>query len=529
MLGEDTIRYSIARTIFRPALRVRRALKKSLRSQKTHAPIVLHEPERFPLNYSKTSNDLGFLNAGAPKVHSEVAVVAVNEMGTNSDVLVGTLNEVLDVTPATWLFLIDVSHTAEDRALTLTTLLRAAKDNHDVVFADEDVVSPAKPLLKSPAVGPHTLLSYNVVGRPALLRVSALKEVSGFRSGTGWAFEHDLYLRLQENGATFKHVPAVLPSGRPVIAFSPSHVDQDTLTVVREAMQRRGIEGSAEVTDFPGVIHWQPAVPSSMPSIDIVIPTRDRVDLVKKCIESIEQRSTYKNWNIIICDNDSVKPETLDYFASTKYSIIPCPGPFNYAKIVNRGIRSSKADYILTLNNDTEVVTPDWLEQLVAMASLPDVSIVGACLLDGEGRREHESIVIAPYPQHLRSDSNYPHRDAFTLAIKDVAAVTGAVQMVNREFWESLGGMDEELHVVMNDVDVCLRSQVDGRHVVYTPYVQLHHEVGASRGNLDPLDDRNRFIRRWDIFGSFVDPYFPESMTLLGEQMYYLPERTAAL
>jgi GT2 family glycosyltransferase len=175
----------------------------------------------------------------------------------------------------------------------------------------------------------------------------------------------------------------------------------------------------------------------------------------------------------------------------------------------------------MTLNNDTVLVTPDWLEIMVGLASLPDVSIVGACLLDQDGRREHESIVIAPYPQHLRTDSNYPHVDEFSAATRDVAAVTGAIQMVRRELWESLGGMDEQLKVTMNDVDICLRSQDDGRHVVYTPDVQLYHHVSSSRGDLDPLDDRNRFIRRWDIFGTFQDPYFPESLLLLGETMYY--------
>ena len=133
-----------------------------------------------------------------------------------------------------------------------------------------------------------------------------------------------------------------------------------------------------------------------------------------------------------------------------------------------------------------------------------------------------ESIVISPYPQHLRTDSNYPHQDQFSRSIRDVAAVTGAVQMVRREFWNSLGGMDERLAVTMNDVDLCLRAQSDTHYVVYTPHVQLIHHVSSSRGSLDPLEDRNRFIRRWDIFGTFKDPFFPEPLLLLGETMYYL-------
>jgi GT2 family glycosyltransferase len=186
-------------------------------------------------------------------------------------------------------------------------------------------------------------------------------------------------------------------------------------------------------------------------------------------------------------------------------------------------VSHSSADYVVTLNNDTILVTPDWLERMVSMATLPHVGFVGACLLDQDGRREHESIIIAPYPQHLRTDSNYPHVDQFTSSVRDVAAVTGAVQMVEREFWNFLGGMDEQLKVTMNDVDICLRSQLEGRHVIYDPDIRLFHHVSSSRGDLDPLEDRNRFIRRWDIFGSFRDPYFPESLLLMGETIYYLP------
>ena len=281
------------------------------------------------------------------------------------------------------------------------------------------------------------------------------------------------------------------------------------------------MEGRGRTGERAGLVRWTLDAPSPAPSIDIIIPTRDRIDLVHQCIDAIEEQTTYPNYSIILLDNDSVEEASLAYFRETKYRVVPCPGPFNYAKIVNRGVDHSSADYVVTLNNDTVVVTPDWLEQLISLASLDDVGIVGACLLDRDGRREHESIVISPYPQHLRTDSNYPHVDNFSLAVRDVAAVTGAVQMVERVFWQHLGGMDEQLAVVMNDVDICLRAQIEGRYVVYTPHVRLYHHVGSSRGDLDPLEDRNRFISRWDIFGSFRDPYFPESLLLLGEKMYF--------
>lgn len=519
MLGENTIRYRLARIVGRPVLKFAKALK-----GQRHVPVAKSDvvaPTYFPHNY-RPNLAAPAATPGEPTPNlADVAVVKVNDEATSVPEQVAELNRVLRSTDATWLFIGDSASSDDATAETLRSLLGRALPHDDVVFADEHGPNPLTPILKSPSVGPHTLLSYNVVGRPALLRVERLRASGGFSPESGRAYEHDAYLRLSEAGATFHHVPVVLDAGRTAQSFASTDLDHDTCVVVQAALDRRGWQGTVEPGHVGGVVRWTLAVPTPAPSVDIVIPTRDRLDLVLQCIEAVETKTTYPNYDIIILDNDSKDPATLAYFATTKYRVVACPGPFNYAHIVNRGISHSTADFVVTLNNDTILVTPDWLERMVGLASLPDVGIVGGCLLDQHGHFEHESIVISPYPQHLRSDSNYPHADQFTAATRDVAAVTGAVQMVEREFWNALGGMDEQLKVTMNDVDICLRSQLEGRHVVYTPDVQLYHHVSSSRGALDPLEDRNRFISRWDIFGSFQDPYFPESLLLLGETMYY--------
>jgi len=520
MLGEDTLRYKLARLVGRPLLRLVRRLRASSPAPQTTAP-TLAKGSYFPNNYRpKAMLQLDVPDASQLAAH-RVSTVVIDQGRAPSSEAISTLDDVVTTSEDEWLFITDATVTAIDRAKSLTALLRVANDGDDVVFADESGINAATPVLKPAAVGPHTLLSYDCVGRPALVRIATLRALGGFRSEAGWAFEHDAYLRLSESGAHFHHLTQVLPAGRPAIASDAAHVGADTRNVVADALERRGIDADVAPGAFATLVEWRVRTPSPAPSIDIIIPTRDRLELVLQCIDAVETKTTYPNFDIIILDNDSAEPATLEYFATTKYRVVPCPGPFNYAHIVNRGIKHSSADYVLTLNNDTILLTPDWLEIMVGLASLPDVSIVGACLLDQHGRREHESIVIAPYPQHLRTDSNYPHADEFSRATRDVAAVTGAIQLVRRDVWESLGGMDEQLKVTMNDVDICLRSQVDDRHVVYTPDVQLVHHVSSSRGSLDPLDDRNRFIRRWDIFGSFRDPYFPESLLLLGETMYY--------
>ncbi len=520
MLGEDTWRYKTARTIFRPPLR---AWRKWRKKEKTRPTLVsaAQATEIYPVNYRPRVTDYSLEYAALNADLSDVAIVEVPHDAKGAHAVIESLNATLNETTAEWFFLCDSSFTADERNYSAARLLAHARLTDDIVFADEAGPNQFAPILKSPGVGPHTLLSYNVVGRPALWRVETLFAAGGFSLDAGWAFEHDAYLRLSERGATFHHLARVLPAGRSTQDFEAERIDDDSVRVVHAALERRRWKGAAARGERAGLVRWTLDAPSPAPSIDIIIPTRDRIDLVHQCIDAIEQQTTYPNYSIILLDNDSVEEASLAYFRETKYRVVPCPGPFNYAKIVNRGVDHSSADYVVTLNNDTVVVTPDWLEQLISLASLDDVGIVGACLLDRDGRREHESIVISPYPQHLRTDSNYPHVDNFSLAVRDVAAVTGAVQMVERVFWQHLGGMDEQLAVVMNDVDICLRAQIEGRYVVYTPHVRLYHHVGSSRGDLDPLEDRNRFISRWDIFGSFRDPYFPESLLLLGEKMYY--------
>ncbi len=523
MLGVETRRYRLARVLGRPVLRVARALtgrqKVEVPPEVTAVSVVAPE-SGFPINYHPRPLSALGVELRGDENFPQVEILIIDATQTDAPDL-GALNRRLEDSAAAWTFLTDAATSPIERAAALLVLLDAAREGDDVLFADEAGPRHAAPILKPPSVGPHTLLSYNVVGRPALIRTDALRAVGGFSPGAGWAFEHDAYLRLQEAGRRFHHVARVLPAGRPREEFSAERLNPATLRVVTAAMARRGLGEVAETRATPGVIRWSAPVPTPAPRVDIIIPTRDRLDLVLQCLEAIESTTTYPNYDVILLDNDSAEATTLAFFETTKYRVVACPGPFNYAAIVNRGVAHSSAEFIITLNNDTVVITPDWIEQMVALAALDDVSFVGACLLDRDGTREHESIVIAPYPQHLRTDSNYPHADQFAAATRDVAAVTGAVQMVRRATWNELGGMDELLKVVMNDVDICLRSQDENRFVVYTPDVRLFHHVSSSRGTLDPLEDRNRFIRRWDIFGTFRDPFFAESLLLLGETMYY--------
>lgn len=465
----------------------------------------------FPFNYV----------ASHPRTTTRVDVSNVEFVVLESDEP-DELEKKFDAALATtkeWLLVV---HEGDPRGEIAEYLLRSARDA-DVVYADEVGDVTGVPLLKPPTVGPHSLLSYNVVGRPALVRRELAHDAGGLRHDAGRAGEHDLYLRLHHAGARFAHVATVL-AGRTVRERHHPTLSDDTRRVVAGILASRGVAARVEATARASVVTWSP-VRDPWPRVDIVIPTRDRVDLLRQCVDSVAT-STYPNYAITILDNDSVEPATLDYLATTTHRVVSCPGAFNYAAIMNRGVAHCTGDYVVTLNNDTVVRTRDWLEQMVGVASLDDVSVVGATLLDQYERHEHDGIVIAPYPQHLRRGVNYLVEDDYVLARRDVAAVTGAVQMFSRAQYVELGGMDERLSVVMNDVDLCLRSQVKGRHVVMLPDVVLSHFAGSTRGRLDPLSDRNYFVRRWDVFGSLRDPFFPASLRLYGTRIEYHPTRT---
>ncbi len=487
--------------------RRRRAFTR-LRPAPTHprAARELTEAEPFPLHYSPR------ILRGEPLAPEDVVIVPLAPDASPARV-VDEVTRAL-VLPSTWLLLVDDSREWREHHAVAARLLRAA-EGADVIFGDEEGDTPNRPRLKPDEIGPHSLWSFNVVGRPALLRRSLVNEIGGPRLEAGAAIEHDLYLRLHESGAVFRHLPEVLP-GRP--SQRDPLLAIDSQRVVRAALARRGLGAEVGPGPLDTLVSWRLS-PLGQPLVDIVIPTRDRMDLLARCLDSVVSVTRYPHYRIIICDNDSVEPDSLDYLTSTPHLVVPCPGPFNYAAIINKGVRQGSGEFIVTLNNDTVITQDDWLDQLLSVAQLDDVAIAGCVLVDDEGRHDHDGIALAPYPQHVRQGVNYLVRDEYILARRDVAAVTGAVQIFSRDTFNALGGLDETLPVVMNDVDFCLRAQRDGRYVVIVADVSVTHSPSSSRGRLDPLEDRNRFVRRWGVFKELRDPFFPPTMRLAGHHI----------
>ncbi|MGO8870315.1 MAG: glycosyltransferase family 2 protein [Acidimicrobiales bacterium] len=394
----------------------------------------------------------------------------------------------------------------------------------DVLYSDDDVLSAGgdrvEPLFK-PAFSPTTLLSLDYTTHLVVMRRSFYFEIGGMRSEFDGAHHHDLMLRASEHTRQIRHIPDVLYSCRASscsMEATPQAVEADR-RAVEEALGRRGIEGDVAPGAFRGAWRVRPALPEPPPTVQILIPTRDRLDLLRPCIDTIERTTAYPDYGITILDNDSRRAETLRYFKQTRANVVRVPGDFNYAAIINRGFEASVAEFVLTLNNDTFVLKDDWLVGLVEIAaSQSDVGAVGCRLVFPDGRPQHEGIVVgmgglgAPA---VNWNCQLPglRTRLIMQVVRDVTAVTGACTLVRRSAWQAVGGLDEDLRIAYNDVDFCLRLRRAGFRVLYTPHVTIVHDESASRGQLNGPEDKQRFVERWHIDRG-GDPFFPEALEI---------------
>ena len=378
----------------------------------------------------------------------------------------------------------------------------AAAHGDDVVYADDDRLAPdgerCRPELK-PEWSPDYLLSRDYLGGATAVRRSVLDVVGGWKPGNAALAHHDLHLRLSEHTNRFGHVAGVLSTRR---TSTPAPLPTDTDNPVAAALRRRGDPGHAtpRLDDGGELMYDVRYELVGRPSVDIVIPTRDRVDLLRACIDSIREQSTYPSFRIIVVDNDSVEEATHRFLADADVTVVPGPGAFNFSRLVNAGVQASSAEYVLLLNNDVTVVTPDWIEALLEVGQKPGVGAVGCRLVFPDESPQHEGIALLP--EYIAANISWPWP-----VIRDASAVTAACMLVRRDVYWAIDGFDEDMGVVYNDVDFGLRMNRSGHRVVYTPYAKLVHDESASRGSDNPSGDIDLFFSRWGAPGEMRDPY----------------------
>lgn len=416
----------------------------------------------------------------------------------------------------------------------------AAHPEWRMLFTDEDKIDEkglrSDPYFKSDW-NPDLFLSQNCVCHLTVYERALAEEAGGFEAGMEGAQDWDLTLRAVERlqSVQIGHVPRVLYHWRMIegsTALAPgekSYAHVAAMRAIQKHLDRLGHAARVcEIPGYSGYYRIEHCLPSPPPLASLMIPTRDRVDLLKLCIGSILEKTDYPNFEILVLDNGSVESETLDYFAEIKRDprvrVLRYDRPFNYSAINNFGAQHARGDLIGLLNNDVEVITPGWLTEMASHAWRPEIGIVGAMLYYPNDTIQHAGVFLGfggvaghAYVGRSRGYPGDKHRGGLA---QSISAVTAACAIVRAEVFREVGGLDETLEVAFNDVDLCLRTRERGYRNLWTPFAELYHHESATRGYEDTPEKIRRFKReeklmkeRWGE-SLLQDPYYNPNLSL---------------
>jgi len=418
-----------------------------------------------------------------------------------------------------------------------------------MVYADEDHVDEAdvrsRPMFK-PDWDPEWLRTRNYVVHPVAVRTSFLREIGGLRTGLDGAQDWDLLLRIAETAApsTIEHVAHVLyhwrvhPGSTAAGIYEKPGVVAAQERCLRESIVRRGETASVTAASGGWRIHY--ALTQQPPLASLVIPTRDRVDMLRLCIEGLRTRTDYAQWEAIVVDNGSTEPEALHLLASLasdrRFKVIRDEREFNYSMLCNEGVAASAGEIVVLLNNDVNPINSDWLGELVAHSRRPEIGLVGAMLYYPNNTIQHAGVVLGlngvadrPYIGYARG---FRGVDSRLLAVHTVSTMITACSAVRRCVYQAAGGMDEELLVACNDLDLCLRVAELGHRNILTPHAELYHHESATRGyhystavSVQAAMDERRFREKWSSKLTCDHTYNP-NLTLEG-LAFSLPSSTS--
>jgi GT2 family glycosyltransferase/glycosyltransferase involved in cell wall biosynthesis len=437
-------------------------------------------------------------------------------------------------------FLVFLDHDDElapDCLLELAQAIEAYPDS-DVLYSDDDKIDVAgrryDPQLK-PSWSPELLLSYMYFSHVFCVRRQLYEQVGGCRPGFEGTQDYDLALRITEHARRVTHIPRVLYHWRclPTSTASGGEAKPEAfdrgVRAVQEALDRRGVAGRVSRPDFAvrsGLGIFQIDFPDTGPLVTILVPTHNRVDLLRRCLQSNLDKTSYQDYEIVVIDNDSTDAATLKYLDNLpgrcRVLRLTCPdGRFNYAWLNNQAVRHVDGEYVLFLNNDTEVVRPEWLSQMMGYARMPGAGAVGARLLFPDQRVQHAGIITGLYGGLAGPAFKLlPEADAgylcYAVTARNYSAVTAACLLISRELFVEVGGFDEgRFAVAYNDVDLCLRLRERGRRSVYVPRAELLHREGSSRGS---HDDPRELLAYRALWGRDRDPYYNLNLSLEHER-----------
>lgn len=418
--------------------------------------------------------------------------------------------------------------------------IRLEKDpSIDVFYTDEDKVRTDlseyfQPHFK-PDFNQDLLCTVNYICHLFVAKRELVEKVGMLRSEFDGAQDYDFIFRCTEEAEKICHIPKILYHWRcheDSTAENPES-KQYAFEAGRRAIeahyQRKGIHATVENGEFLGLYRTK-YILDEKPLISIIIPNKDHIDDLDRCVQSILKKSSYPNLEFIIVENNSTEEKTFAYYEKlqkecSKVQVYYYKGNFNYSKINNFGVQYAKGKYLLLLNNDTEMINDDCIEELLGYCTRSDVGIVGARLYYEDDTIQHAGVVIGfggiaghCFVQQPRGNTGYCHR---IICAQDYSAVTAACMMVKRSVFEEVGGLTEELAVAFNDIDFCMKVRQKGYLVVYNPYAELYHYESKSRGLEDTPEKQERFHKeiqtfetRWPEILKNGDPYYNPNLSL---------------
>lgn len=417
----------------------------------------------------------------------------------------------------------------------------------EVLYTDEDKIDMSgkthfEPNFK-PDFNPDYLRSLNYICHMFVVKRGLLERVGLLKAEFDGAQDYDFILRCCEQAGEIYHIPKVLYHWRCHMDSTASNPESKlyAFEAGRRALEahykRMGLPATVENASYLGmyhtIYHWE-----RNPLVSIMIPNKDHVDDLKKCIDSIEEKSSYRNYEFVIIENNSTEEETFRYYEEIgkhpNVTVVNYQGGFNFSRINNFGEQYAKGEYLLLLNNDTEMMDENCLQEMLSYCMREDVGIVGARLWYEDDTIQHAGVIVGlggvaghTFVGAGRHDAGYQKR---ILCAQNYSAVTAACLMVKHELYKEVGGMTEEFEVAFNDTDFCLKIRALGKLVVYNPYAQLHHYESKSRGYEDTPEKIRRFQgeiqkfkKHWAEILANGDPYYNPNLTLSASDFSLTP------
>lgn len=407
----------------------------------------------------------------------------------------------------------------------------------DFIYTDEDILENGirkNPHFK-PDFSPDLLTSYNYICHLCVVKRKLLDEVGLLNKEFDGAQDYDFVLRATEKAKNIVHIPKVLYHWRAhetSTSYSSSakeYVYMAGKRAIEEHFKRINIKAKVEILDEPGRYRVKYDVIGN-PKISVIIPNKDSKSDLKKCIDSI-LKSSYQNYEIVIVENNSKTKEIFDYYDKIQkdndnIKVVSIKiDKFNYSLINNFGVKNSKGEYIVLLNNDTKVLSNNWMEEMLGICQRDDVGIVGAKLLYPDFKVQHAGVVvgIGGVAGHVNVNIAENEEGYFSRAnvINNFSAVTAACLMIKRSIFEKIDGLDEKLQVAFNDIDLCMKVRKLKYLIVFTPYAKLMHYESKTRGSEDTPEKIKRFESEMDVFKSKWkdeldrgDPYYNINLRL---------------